>query len=76
MDETNIIFMNVKTLCDERGVSLARLEREAGVGNGTVARWARGNTPKFKTLKKISDFFGIEMSDLFKGTEYAEAQKG
>lgn len=76
MEESKLIFKNVKALCDERSISLARLEREAGVGNGAVARWARGKTPRLKSLKLIADYFGIEMSDLFKGTEFAEAQKG
>lgn len=76
MEESKVILENVKELCNGRGISLARLEREAGVGNGAVARWARGKTPRLKSLKLIADYFGIEMSDLFKGTEFAEAQKG
>ena len=70
MDEAKMIFQNVRELCDKKGISLARLEREAGVGNGAVARWARGKTPRLKSLKLIADYFGVEMSDLFKGAEY------
>ena len=53
----------VKKLCDERGISIAKLEKEAEIGNGTVGGW-KEFTPSLKTLTKVAQYFGIPVADL------------
>lgn len=35
----NLILGNILRLCKERGISVARLERELGFGNATIRGW-------------------------------------
>ena len=58
-----MILENITALCKQRGVSIARLERETGIGNGTVARWSE-SSPRIGTLQKVADFFGVPLGDL------------
>lgn len=41
-----MIYENVKRLCQERGINIATLEKECGLGNAIVNKWGkRGSTP-------------------------------
>ncbi len=48
----------IKNLCKERGISIARLEKELGYGNGSLAK---SKAIKADRLKKIADYFGVSM---------------
>lgn len=63
-----MIYENIKRLCERRGISVSRLEKEAGLGNGVVARWATGN-PRLDLIKKVADYFGVTVDDLMKETK-------
>lgn len=58
-----LILENITRLCKQRGVSIARLEKETGLGNGTVARWGE-SSPRVENLQKVADYFGVPLSDL------------
>lgn len=58
-----MIYENIIALCKKKGVSVARLEREAGLGNATVRNWENG-TPKVDSLKKVADYFGVTLDSL------------
>ena len=47
------IYDKVKALADARGLSIAEVERTAGVANGTVGKWRNGQ-PMLETLCKIA----------------------
>jgi transcriptional regulator with XRE-family HTH domain len=61
-----VIFQNVKKLCDERGVKIARLEREAKLGNGTIKKWETA-TPSIESVRKVAEFFGVTIDSLVSG---------
>lgn len=58
-----MLFDNVVFLCNERNISIARLEKECGLGNATVRGWEHG-TPTIGTVKKVADYFGITVDAL------------
>lgn len=58
-----MLFDNVLALCKEKGITIARLEREAGLGNATVRGW-ENSTPNIVTIKKVADYFGVGIDDL------------
>ena len=58
-----MIYQNVVRLCKEKGISIARLERETGLGNGTIGRWER-SSPNVDNAKKVADFFGVTVDSL------------
>ena len=58
-----MIYKNVVRLCKEKGISIARLERETGIGNGTIGRWEK-SSPSVDNAKKVADFFGVTLDSL------------
>lgn len=58
-----MLLNNIVQLCKERHVSIAKLEREIGLGNGTIGRWDRVS-PTLESLQKVSEYFGIGLDDL------------
>lgn len=58
-----MIYKNVVRLCKENGISIARLERETGIGNGTIGRWEK-SSPSVDNAKKVADFFGVTVDSL------------
>ena len=55
-----MVYENVKQLADERGVSIAAIERECGLGNATIKGWL-SSSPSATNLKKVADYFGVPM---------------
>lgn len=47
----------IKALCHEKGVSIAKLEKECGLGNGVVGRWDK-SSPAVHNLKAVADYLG------------------
>ncbi len=58
----------IRALCRERGTSLWALERQLGIGNGVIAKWAK-SSPRVETVKLVADYFGVTVDDLLKGTQ-------
>lgn len=50
-------------LCNERGISISKLEEECGVGHATIRKWDR-SAPTITTVKKVADYFGISLCEL------------
>lgn len=55
-----MIYEKVKQLADERGISIAAIERECGLGNATIKGWLF-SSPSATNLKKVADYFGVPM---------------
>lgn len=53
----------IKKLAQEKGISIPNLEKELGMGNGTISKWAVC-TPRADLLKKVADYFGVAMEYL------------
>ena len=62
----------IKEKCTEKGTTIKALEREIGLGNGTISRW-NTNVPSYDKVIKVADFlqtsfywliFGKEAGDL------------
>lgn len=58
-----MIFTNVSRLCKERGISVAKLERELGLGNATVRGW-KSSFPTVDKMKLVADYFGVTLDEL------------
>ena len=58
-----VIYKNIVKLCKDRGISIAKLERETGLGNGTIGRWEK-SSPNVDNAKKVADFFGVTVDSL------------
>lgn len=58
-----MILKNISMLCKEKGISIAKLEKEVGLGNGTIGKWAE-SSPKVDSLKSVADYFGVTVDSL------------
>lgn len=58
----------IRNLCKNRGLSLSKLERELGIGNGTISK-STSNYMRSDRLKAIADYFHVSMEYLMTGEE-------
>ena len=58
-----MIYKNIISLCNTKNISVAKLERETGLSNGTVGKWKK-TSPTIDNVVKVADFFGVTVDDL------------
>ena len=63
-----MIFDNIKTMCEERGMSISALERKAGLGNGTISGWSE-SSPRLEKIMAVANVLGVTIEDLIKKEE-------
>lgn len=61
-----MIFENVQKLAKDRNISIQKLEQECGLSAGIINKWRANNNPKVDNLKKVADFFGVDIGELMK----------
>ena len=65
-----MVYDNVKRMCEKRKISIAVLEKECGIANGTIGKWnLRKSSPSVATVQKIADYFGVTLDYLMTGKE-------
>lgn len=52
-----MLYAKIESLCKDKGISIAKLEKDCDIGNATIRRWDK-SFPRIDTLKKVADFFG------------------
>ena len=50
----------ISMLCNERNISIGKLENILGFGNGTIWKW-RKSSPSVDKLKAVADYFGVSI---------------
>lgn len=71
-----MIFDNISRLCKERGISIARLERDCGLGNATIRGWAE-SSPRVENLQAVARVLGCTVDELLREEpEAAESEVG
>ena len=63
-----MILKRIESLCKSRGITISKLEKECGIGNGTIARWNK-SFPRTDNLKKVADFLEISIECLVEEKE-------
>ncbi|MBT9703824.1 helix-turn-helix domain-containing protein [Eubacterium ramulus] len=58
-----LLYEKVATLCQNNNLTIAKLERECEMGNGTVRGW-KNSSPSIENLKKVADYFNITVDKL------------
>lgn len=52
-------------LCQAKGVTPTQVARDLGLRQSTVSMWKKqGTTPKYDTLRKLADYFSVNVDDL------------
>ena len=61
----NVLFDNIKSLCERKGISVWRLERDLGFSNRSVSKWNETD-PGIRKVQKVADYLGVAIEDLLK----------
>jgi len=64
----HLILKNIQKFCKQDNISISKLERELGFGNGSIRKWD-ACSPSVVNLKKVSDYFHILVDDLIEESE-------
>lgn len=56
----------------QKGLTFNRVERECGLGNGTIKRWSE-QSPRLDKLALVADFLDVSLDYLVRGTLQAES---
>ena len=58
-----MLYEKVSDLCRKNNITIAKLERECVIGNGTIRGWKK-SSPSVENLKKVADYFDITVDEL------------
>ncbi len=60
-----MILKQIRRMCTEKRITISKLERDLGFGNGTIRNWDVAN-PGSGKLKAVADYFGVTVDELLK----------
>ena len=63
-----MIYNVVKRLCDEQGISIAECEKRAGLGNGVISGWKKGN-PRLDKIRAVAGVLNTTVDALLEDNE-------
>jgi len=58
-----VLLTRIVGPCAKRGITIYRLERDLGLGNGTIRNWGVA-IPGSGKLKAVADYFDVTVDDL------------
>ena len=58
-----VLFDNIKELCEKKGVSVWKLEKDLGFSNRSISKWNETD-PGIREVQKVADYFGVAIEDL------------
>ncbi len=68
-EEVNtILYDNVKKLCDQKNITISKLENILSFGNGTIHKWGYVQ-PSIDKVKKVAVYFGIGLDTIYSDDE-------
>lgn len=69
------ISEKIKSLCAAKGTSLYALEKQIGLGNGTIGKWGKnGRVPNYAKLSAVCDALGVSIADVMAEDDQPEPQ--
>lgn len=69
------IVDRIRALCEEKGITINKLEKEADIGRGNVARWGK-HRPNIDKVQRVADYFGVSADYILTGNENKPAKNG
>lgn len=60
-----MLFNEIKRLCEEKGISIYRLEKEAGLSKGAISKWCDSD-PAASKLCTVARILGTTSEQLLK----------
>ena len=59
----NLLYNNVKKLCDEKNVAISQMERDLSFPRSSICKW-NDNTPSVTKVKKVADYLEVQIERL------------
>lgn len=69
------IVDRIRTLCEEKGITINKLEKETSIGRGNIARWDK-HRPNIDNVQKVADYFAVTTDYILTGNENKPTQEG
>lgn len=66
-----MLLHNIKRLCAEQGITIAELERRAGLTPTTMAKWVT-DMPSVDKVARVAKALGVTIEELLEDPEEAE----
>lgn len=63
------LYQRIKMLCEEREMSIAKLESELDFGNGSISKWGKTSSPSVDKILKVAGYFGVSVDFLLGRTD-------
>lgn len=57
------LYKNIEQICKDKNIPIAKLEREAGIPNGTLRRWGT-ISPGIKSVIAVADYLDVSIDEL------------
>lgn len=64
----SLIYEKIKEICERKGVSIAYVEKEAGLKNGAISKWSK-STPLATNLCSVARVLGVNIEVLLEDDE-------
>lgn len=58
-----MILKNIVDLCNKKGVSLSKLEKDVGLSNAAIRKWGT-SSPSVENLQKVAEYFNVTIDQL------------
>lgn len=55
----SILYMRIKELCEEQGISISKLEGKLGFSNSVIGKWKNGGSPSIDSIRPIANYFDV-----------------
>ena len=60
---TPYLYTNIRAICEAKSLSIAELERSAGLGNGVVRKWEAAS-PTLRSVVAVAEYLGTTVDEL------------
>lgn len=64
------IVERISLLCEKHGTNKNALEKNLGLGHGSIQKWSV-HAPKIDSISKVASFFDVSIDYLVNGKDYA-----
>lgn len=65
----NGLYERIRKLCEERGITISKLESECGFSNSTIKKWQSISTPGVDKVIAVAKYFGVSTDYILGRTE-------
>ena len=63
-----VIYENVRKLCEKKGVSIYRLEKDLEFSPSSIVKWKTSN-PSVDKMQKVADYFSVPIEYFVEGSD-------